>query len=65
LDAEVVADEAKDLIEKATQEQPNPRAAENRANSLKQAAENIRDAMPAVLTTAPLIIEKVRPLLSP
>jgi hypothetical protein len=64
-DAEVIAEETRDLIEKATQSSPNPRAVENRASSLRQAAEHIRDSMPAVLTTALLIIEKLRPFVSP
>ena len=64
-DAEVVAEEVRDLIEKATQDRPNMRAVEIRANSLRQAAEQISGAMPAVITTALLIIEKVRPFLSP
>lgn len=57
--AEIVAESAKELVEKATTQKPNRRFIEIKAENLKKAAQDIKDIAPAVLTTASLIINLI------
>ena len=58
-DAEAVADSAKALVEAGTKAQPNRRSVEITANGLKEAAEGLSGAMPAILGISSSIIKTV------
>ena len=60
--AEAVAQTAEALIEKAAEEEPNKTMVKITGESLKQAAQNLTDVMPAVLNIAAQIVAKVMDL---
>ncbi|KAB8140752.1 hypothetical protein F8S13_22380 [Chloroflexia bacterium SDU3-3] len=62
-DAEAVADLAKDLLDKASKATPNKKTITISAEGLKQAAENLGAALPAILPLVPQIIQAVQKML--
>ena len=60
--AEAVAQTAEVLIEQAAEEEPNKTMVKITGESLKQAAQNLTDVMPAVLNIATQIVAKVMDL---
>lgn len=58
-EAEAVAQTARTLIENAQAEKPNKTLIEISGESLKQAAQNIADVLPAVVTIAAQIVAAV------
>jgi hypothetical protein len=58
-DAEAVAETAKDLVEKASQEKPNKSLIKISGEGLKQAAQNLAAVMPPVLGIATQIVAAV------
>ncbi len=62
-EAEAVADAAKAFVEAGTKPQPNKITVNDRAESLKKAAENIAGVMPTVLSIASSIVKTVLPFL--
>lgn len=61
-EAEAVAQTARTLIENAQAEKPNKTLIEISGESLKQAAQNIADVLPAVVTIAAQIVAAVMKL---
>ena len=55
-DTQTVARRTEELVSEATQPQPDKEAVEFKGNKLKQAAENLRDAMPVVMQIATGIV---------
>lgn len=58
-DAGAVAEMAKDLVEKASQEKPNKSLIKITGEGLKQAAQNLAAVMPPVLVIATQIVDTV------
>jgi ElaB/YqjD/DUF883 family membrane-anchored ribosome-binding protein len=58
-DAEAVAELAQQLVEKANKEKPNRTMVQVTGEGLKQAAQNLADVAPTVLTIATQIIETI------
>jgi hypothetical protein len=58
-DAELVADNAEELMEVVAQPEANPKKVEQKLSNLKKAAEDIKEVMPTVLIIATQIIKTV------
>jgi hypothetical protein len=58
-DAEAVAQTAKMLVERAKDEKPNPTSIKITGEGLKQAAQNLADVLPTVVTIATQIVMAV------
>lgn len=58
-DAEIVADDAQELIELAADPDPNTKKVKRTANNFKKAAEDIQEAMPTVMGIALNIVNTV------
>ena len=58
-DAETIARRVKDLLEEAASSRPDPDELASRGDSLKRAAENVKEVLPTVLTIATAIVKQV------
>ena len=63
-EAEAVAQVAQDLVEKAAEEQPNKTMVQITGEGLKQAAQNLADVTPSVLSIATRIVATVSQLVA-
>ena len=58
-DAKTVARRTEELVSEASQEGPDTESVEFKGNKLKQATENIRDALPIVMPISTEIVRNV------